>query len=141
MNKHNVWYWIVFGLLTVWQLPQFLVALVMMPFLGKLDVCADGHYNICFRGEKMKGGISLGPFAFVSKYSSKTTICHEFDGHTVDSKWMGPLYLFIVGIPSILNAWLGFTKCYYDFYPEKWANKHAGLGVNKNCYLYFKKNM
>lgn len=138
-GKHNIWYWFVWALLAVWQLPQFLVSIVLIPFMGRLEVVADEHYNVCFRGEKMKGGISLGPLSFVSKYSGPASICHEFNGHTVDSKWMGPLYLIIIGVPSILNAWLGFTKCYYDFYTEKWANKHAGLGANKKGYLYFKK--
>jgi hypothetical protein len=56
-----------------------------------------------------------------------------------DSKVMGPLYVFIVGIPSLLNAAFDFTKCYYDFYCEAWANKHAGLGLDKNCHLYIKE--
>ena len=43
----------------------------------------------------MSGGISLGPFAFVSERSGAETIAHEVDGHTVDSKIFGPLYLII----------------------------------------------
>lgn len=83
----------------------------------------------------MSGGISLGPFAFVSERSGAETIAHEVDGHTVDSKIFGPLYLIIIGIPSILNAIFDFTKCYYDFYPEKWANRHAKLEVDADCRL------
>ena len=88
----------------------------------------------------MSGGISLGSFAFVSNNLAKkeTSIRHE-QGHMWDSKVFGPLYLFIVGIPSIMNAAFDFTKCYYDFYTEKWANKHAGLGLDKNCRLYIKE--
>jgi len=93
----------------------------MLPFLGKLRLIADRHFNFGFEGEKMSGGISLGPFAFLSPYSARkdTVIAHEVDGHTVDSKIFGPLYLLIVGLPSILNATFDFTKCYYDFYPER----------------------
>lgn len=111
----------------------------MMPFLGKLSLVADRHYNLCWKGEKMLGGISLGPFAFVSKSMRGESIAHEVDGHTVDSKIFGPLYLFVIGIPSLVHAWLYDykTSCYYDFYTEKRANKFAKLGVNTACGLYF----
>ncbi len=85
----------------------------------------------------MSGGISLGNFCFVSKISAKmeTMVMHELDGHTVDSKIFGPLYLIVIGIPSFLNAIFGFTKCYYDFYTEKLANKHARLIPDSFCCL------
>ena len=126
-------------LLTLWQLPQCFIGVLMLPFIGKLELVAYRNYAWAFRASKMTGAISLGCFVFLSPYASKrdTTIAHELDGHTKDSKYWGPLYLFVMGIPSILNAWLKFTKCYYDFYPEKWANKHAGLGVDTKCRLYF----
>ena len=133
MEKKSILYWITFVLLTLWQLPQFIVSLVMMPFLGDLKKIRDGHYNMCFIGKEMLGGISLGPFSYVSPNSARSDaiIAHEFDGHSVDSKIWGPLYLLVVGIPSLMNAAFGFTKCYYDFYTERWANKHAGLEVHK----------
>ncbi len=132
MEKKSIFYWIVFVLLTIWQLPQFIVSLVMMPFIGKLKIVRNGHYNICFIAKDMLGGISLGPFSFISPTMAQDLyIAHEFDGHSVDSKIWGPLYLLVVGIPSLMNAAFGFTKCYYDFYTERWANKHAGLEVHK----------
>ena len=144
MEKKGFLWWIVFILLAIWQLPQFIVALVVLPFLGKLKLVAERHYNFCFVGKNMNGGISLGPFAYISNGLDNSGrreeyIAHELDGHTVDSKIFGPLYLFVIGIPSILNAIFDFTKCYYDFYPEKWANKHAGLAVNENCQLRFRQ--
>lgn len=143
MKYKGVLWWIVFTLLCIWQLPQLLVALVMLPFIGKLKLVADRHFNFCFVGEKMSGGISLGPFAFISKNLNNSQrreeyIAHELDGHTVDSKIWGPLYLFVVGIPSVMNAAFDFTECYYDFYTEKRANKFANLKVDENCRLMFK---
>ena len=84
----------------------------------------------------MSGGISLGPFAYVSPYSSTepATIAHETDGHTKDSLIFGPLYLIFIGLPSFLNAIFDFTECYYDFYPEKRANRFAKLKV-EDCRL------
>ena len=79
----------------------------------------------------MKGGISLGSFAFVSPSLGKRDceVAHEVNGHTVDSKYTGPFYLFIIGIPSILNASFDFTECYDDFYREVLAARVAGLSV------------
>jgi len=142
MEKKNFLYWFIFTLLAIWQLPQFIVALVMWPFLGRKELVADRHFNFCWKGEKMSGGISLGPFAFVSPNSGDATIAHETDGHTVQSKILGPLYLFVIGIESIFWAWLYDSKkyCYYDFYTEKNANFFAKLEVDKYCRLKFKNS-
>ena len=112
----------------IWTLPAVIVALFMMPFLGKLRLVRYQNYCWAFEGEKMSGGISLGCFIFLSKYSAKkeSTIRHEF-GHVVQAHILGPLYLLVIGLPSILNAAFNFTQCYHDFYPEAWANKIAGL--------------
>lgn len=135
---------ILFILLFIWQLPQNIVALVMLPFLGKLKFISYKKFCFAFEGERMSGGISLGNFAYVGSYSNRITIVkHEQEGHTFDSKLFGPLYLFIIGIPSICWAWFGDkNKCYYNFYTERWANKHAGLEVlytsSGRCFLSVK---
>ena len=72
---------------------------------------------------------------YLSKFSFKVSIS-IFEGTL-------PLYLFVIGIPSIMWAWLGDdNKCYYDFYTERWANKHAGLEVLRTasgrCFLSVK---
>jgi hypothetical protein len=142
MEKKGLFWWVKFVILFIWQLPQNLVALVMMPFLGKLKLIKVDNYCFAFSGAHMSGGISLGSFIFLSDYMGQINryVAHEM-GHVFDSHIWGPLYLFVIGIPSILNAIFNFTDCYYDFYTERWANKHAGLGVNKNCRTYFlKKN-
>ena len=126
--------------LILWQLPQCFVGLVMLPFLGKLRLVRHENYCWVFEGKKMSGGISLGCFIFLSKYNSgeETTIRHEL-GHVKQSHMLGWLYLIVIGLPSILNAMFNFTDCYYDFYPEAWANKLMGLKVKYgtyNCILY-----
>lgn len=136
---------LIFVISFLWQLPQSLTGLFMLIYF---KICGDleliSYEKLCFayKSNFMRGGISLGNFAFVSNGLSKRkeSIAHEQLGHTWDSKLMGPLYLLIVGLPSILNAAFKFTKCYYDWYPEKWANKHAGIEVDKNCRLRFKNN-
>lgn len=140
MEKKGVFWWIIFILSCIWQLPQTLVGLIMMPFMGKMKKVADRHFNFCWEATNMMGGISLGPIAFVSRGMSEEAIAHETDGHTKQSLWEGPLYLLITGIPSLIHAWLYDYKkhCYYDFFCEKWANDLAGLEVDEKCRLHFK---
>lgn len=70
-----------------------------------------------------------------SSYKDKRarTKKHEY-GHSKQSLYLGPLYLIVVGLPSITWAELykNFKReiSYYDVYPENWADK---LGeVNRN---------
>lgn len=142
--KKNVFEWIAFVFLFIWQLPQNLVALFMLLWFiiaGDLKLIKRNKYSFVYSSKYMGGGISLGSFAILDKYlsDSQTSLRHE-EGHMWDSKLFGPLYLFVIGIPSILNAGLKFTRCYYDFYPEKLANKHGGLDVNEDCRTYIKEN-
>ena len=127
----------------LWQLQQSLTGLFMLLYFkicGDLELISYDKLCFAYKSKYMSGGISLGNFAFVSNglSKSKESIAHEQYGHTWDSKLMGPLYLLIVGIPSILNAAFNFTKCYYDWFPERWANRHAGLEVDQYCRLKFK---
>lgn len=144
MKNKGILYWIVYILLLLWQAPQYLVAIIMWPFLGKKTKVAERHFNACFLGEKMSGGISLGPIAYVSKnlVRHSADVCHELDGHTVQSKILGPFYLLVIGLPSIVHAWLYDYKksCYHDFYTERWANKIAKLRPNQYCGLEFVDN-
>lgn len=76
----------------------------------------------------MKGAITLGNYVFVGLNSEyRKTVKHEL-GHTIQSKILGPLYLIVIGIPSIIYCGLRRLlsslrrKDYYNFYTERWAN-------------------
>ena len=124
---------LLFALLFLWQLPQNLVALLIMPFLGKLTRVDYRHFCLgysCSRFPQRGDGVSLGSFAFFhpDMADDDFTIRHEMDGHTVDSKIFGPLYLFVIGIPSMMHIlFIKKGADYYNFYTERRANKHAGL--------------
>ena len=113
----------------LWELPQNLVGLVLMKALGpgKEDVYRDARI---LRTEKMRGGISLGRYIIVDKRMSDPLIdLHEW-GHTRQSRLLGPFYLPVVGIPSLLWAlwWTPRRKCsYFSFYTERWADRMAGV--------------
>jgi hypothetical protein len=109
----------------------------MLLFVGRKEKIAGSKWSSCYMAEGMSGGISLGLICIVSKYLAghEPSVRHELYGHTRDSRIFGPLYLLVIGLPSLLNAAFGFTDCYYDFYTEKRANKAAGLKVNQYCGL------
>lgn len=115
-------------LLFLWQLPQNLLGLLLAAALRGWEsarVDYDGRtYHVI---PTFPGGVSLGDHVFV-KYGFLTwepEWRHEF-GHTVQSRLLGPLYLLVVGLPSLLWAWWwnpGRGVGYYDFYTEHWADR------------------
>ena len=132
----------------LWQLPQAIVGLVMLIYFklyGGAELLSYRKMCFAYSAKRMRGGISLGCFAFVSPRLAKdeATVAHEQLGHTHDSKLMGPLYLFIIGLPSLIHAARRKYSCYYDFYTEERANRFAGVDVVRpefgRCYLVMKE--
>lgn len=113
-------------LLYLWQLPQTLVGLVLLMFYKPYKASTYSSGATVYHSEKMRGGISLGEIIIVSKRSSATTICHEL-GHSMQSRMLGPLYLIVIGLPSLLWATtyrrLFPKRDYYSFYTERWADR------------------
>lgn len=118
-------------ILFIWQLPQHIIALIYFGYLVMMckDLGVDSRYKRaivipCI----MRGAVTLGNYVFVGLNSEyRKTVKHEL-GHTIQSKILGPLYLIVIGIPSITYCGLRRIfpllrkKNYYDFYTEKWAN-------------------
>ena len=118
-------------ILFIWQLPQHIVALIYFGYLVMMckDLGVDSRYKQAIVIPcVMRGAITLGNYVFVGLNSEyKKTVKHEL-GHTIQSKILGPLYLIVIGIPSITYCGLRRIfpslrkKNYYNFYTEKWAN-------------------
>ena len=103
-----------------------------------LAVCLEGILcNAATRGVKEKGNqiiwcnvlpsaMSLGDYLFMPIGATKESIEHEC-GHSRQSDILGPLYLIVIGIPSIIHnivhavcSKLGLNWDYYKFYTEHW---------------------
>lgn len=106
------------------QLPQNLVGVVLRLIYKGND--SDYEGAIVRKSAKMKGGISLGKYIIVGARASKKTIMHEY-GHCIQSKYLGWLYLLVIGLPSIIRASMGRPETYYDFFTEKWADRLGGV--------------
>ena len=118
-------------ILFIWQLPQHIVALIYFGYLVMMckDLGIDSRYKQAIVIPcVMRGAVTLGNYVFVGLNSEyKETVKHEL-GHTIQSKILGPLYLIVIGIPSITYCGLRRMfpslrkKNYYNFYTERWAN-------------------
>jgi hypothetical protein len=116
-------------LLYVWQLPQNLIALVYRIIFrpGKPTMIIGGDVNV-YTWKLRRVGVSLGNNIFVPSNSGYRMISHEY-GHTIQSKVLGPLYLFLIALPSaiwftIYVLFLRKSKIKYTwFFIESMADK------------------
>jgi hypothetical protein len=120
-------------LLQVWQLPQNLLGFLVGIFLkGKrrLPGVPGIPPSIRFVGARnMYGGISLGNFVYLRPPVYEKMVRHEY-GHCLQSRLLGPFYLLVIGLPSLLWAlWWhpGRSVGYYTFYTERWADRLGGV--------------
>ena len=124
--------WLFIVLDFIWELPQILVGALVKLFYctsgsRKVKTLNDGECTIQNWG--MYSGVSLGWFQFTHPTANVTTASHEV-GHSHQSLYLGPLYLIVIGLPSLIWAgliWKYTNKSYYWFYTESWADKCAGI--------------
>ena len=130
--------------LAIWQLPQLFVAAIVMLFA--LVFARDKAFIPCKNGNLSVGELrlnlkrnapfcfSLGPIIVTPFRVTDANLKHE-TGHSVQSLLLGPLYLIVVAVPSVIlvsikrilhkdNDW------YHSKYPENWADELAGKVAN-----------
>lgn len=131
--------------LFIWQLPQNILGLIILKINKKHEkYMMIDDIEFYFLDKFFNSGISLGNKVLLdSIYKSYPNILintnkHEF-GHTKQSKILGPLYLIVVGITSLVfnNIWDRIfhknwnnqkrNKWYYSRFPENWADKLGGV--------------
>lgn len=106
----------------IWQAPQNIVGLLLYKFRKGYEVCTKdscGDNIKCKLDVTFKGGITLGEYIIINNMKH---LKHEL-GHVKQSRMLGPLYLLVIGLPSLLHAAFHNCKDYYHFFTEKWANK------------------
>lgn len=119
-------------LLWLWQLPQNLCGVIYRSISKDNRISVVENKDSRNVGaevylQKSFGGVTLGKYIFINQdYIDKEAVIKHECGHVKQSKILGPLYLIIIGIPSLLHAWLnGYIHCcvnhkegYYHFYTE-----------------------
>ena len=105
--------------------------------LGRIVIkCSGASLSKNYKGklvytQSKNFGISLGKYIIIGERASLQTLHHEY-GHCLQSEKLGPLYLIVIGIPSITMNCLtrmGILKHdrYYDRWPENWADRLGGV--------------
>jgi len=122
-----------------WGAIQSLIGAIFLLIMKRMDkIISVINYKTVFYVKLKKdvlqgsgfGGVSLGGFIFLTDVwedKEQQTLDHEY-GHCMQSLLFGPLYLLVIGIPSVI--WnVCFRKYrkeknvdYYSFYTEKWAD-------------------
>ncbi len=117
----------------IWELPQFLLSLIMKRLFKKRIVREETYKGSkILRLKDTYWGVSLGKYIFLSEnHKDMMTIKHEY-GHSIQSRILGPLYLIIICLPSIsMNiistvlyrmGYPQFGFNYYNRWPETWAD-------------------
>ena len=125
-------------ILCLWQLPQNLLAGVIILIYRATKLYSYMGSDIYTVKRFFDSGISLGKYIIVQQdRATDDTIKHEA-GHSIQSRWLGPLYLFVVGLPSIVRniydrlfhknmLYYDRVKWYYSGFPEAQADKLGGV--------------
>lgn len=126
----------------IWQLPQNLCGILYRSInknnrIAIIENEDSRSVDAKVYLQRYSGGVTLGKYIFICQdYRDKEIVIKHECGHVKQSKILGPLYLLVIGIPSILHAWLSrYIRCcwkngnynYYHFYTEKWANRLMNL--------------
>lgn len=121
-------------LLFIWQLPQILASLLTLIVIHNKPVKYTNEHTgmtVWQVDHSFRACWSMGPFIFVPDKQPERILRHE-TGHSIQSVFLGPLYLFAVGIPSAILFGVRRAKhyddrWYYSHYPENWANMLGGV--------------
>jgi len=146
MSRPGSLRWVIRLLLIGWELPQNIFGLARISLallLGRVHRVELERERIMV--ELTEGAaVSLGLFVLWTTADNPFIPVgaenrdHEY-GHSIQSRWLGPLYLPIVGIPS--TARVVYAVCfrrihgrrwpgYYNGFPEKWADRLGGVNVS-----------
>ncbi|MBR5336866.1 MAG: hypothetical protein IK152_02665 [Lachnospiraceae bacterium] len=137
-----------------WGIPQTLLGFVL--FLINIRRRHFFYHGAIVTEIPGRGSVSLGLFVFIGtvlptdlrtkhripdEEMEQRVLVHEY-GHTIQSLVLGPLYLPVIGIPSVTWCTIKFTlgkggkRSYYRFYTERWANYLGEKATNKRAMGY-----
>lgn len=132
--------------LFLWELPQNVLGLIVFSIMHtkrRIVKTEKESYRIFIETPNI--GVSLGWFIFwtpsANRFSHLVNDCrmHEY-GHARQSLLLGPIYIFLIGIPSLARVlysrWYYKKhrhnwKNYFNAFPENWADKLGGVTRNR----------
>ena len=130
-------------ILWIWQLPQNLLGVFLLLWYKREKIYHKLNGRLFYFTNEMPSGISLGNYIIMNRDDKEDGMKHEY-GHSIQSRILGPLYLIVIGLPSLLGniydsvfhkrwKWSDSCRWYYNQPWEKWADE---LGrVDREGYL------
>ena len=129
----------------IWEAPQKALAHIIK-WIVEVEELTDSDEDSHLYIWNFKRGLSLSNHIFLPANSFRDKgpqeildscwhlnyVRHE-SGHSIQSKYLGPFYLLIIGLPSIIWAgcFSGYRQkhniSYYSFYTERSADKLGGV--------------
>ena len=103
-----------------WELPSNVVGFLLMFFVGLEKMEFDKEKGILIATMDYTGGMTMGVFIFIGR-EDRNLLPHEY-GHIRQGWVCGPLYLLIIGLPSLIwcMVYKKTGKPYDWFYTERW---------------------
>jgi hypothetical protein len=134
--------WLLRGALVAWELPQNALGAALFVLQGFRRKIVRARFDREKVMVEVNGlAVSLGLFVFFTNEDNpyvpvgRENRDHEY-GHAIQSRFLGPFYLLVVGVPSEMRVlyaighrfvtgrrWAG----YYDGFPENWADRLGGV--------------
>ena len=123
--------------LFLWQLPQNLLGLLLLLIYRHETEYHRLNGRRFYYTKEIRSGISLGNYIIMNRADVEDGLHHEY-GHSIQSRYLGPLYLLVIGLPSLLGNiydtlahrhWSYERSCkwYYGQPWEAWADKLGGI--------------
>lgn len=118
----------------LWQLPQNLAGFILSLYCSGhgIYVCSDGEPVHVYTCKLFYSAVSLGDTIIAdNRIYIGGTVNHEH-GHQKQSRMLGPLYLIVIGLPSLIgNIVFRLFKIKHKYYYrqpwEAWADKLGGV--------------
>ena len=103
-----------------WELPSNILAILLLFFLGVDKMEFDWKNGVYIAEMSYRGGLTLGCVIFIHE-KDRNVLPHEY-GHIRQGWVLGPLYLLVIGLPSLIWAMIHkYTRKKYEwFYTEHW---------------------
>lgn len=138
---------LILPMLFIWEFPQNMLGLLVFVIMkNRQKIIRTENDNHRLFIETRNTGVSLGMFILWTpegnRFPHLKNDCrmHEF-GHSKQSAMLGPMYLLVVGIPSVARVFYrkwyykkyGISwKNYYSAFPENWADNLGGVTFPKS---------
>lgn len=118
-------------LINLWCLFQNLIGYIFYKALNSRKRILRSRYgkvNVVYLGKGY--GYCLGKWIFVNPNSPDgNLLMHEY-GHYLQSLILGPLYMFVIFVPSWIHYLIDpEAEDYHSFYTESWANRLSGFNI------------